>query len=181
VPKCRAASGAPTSGDETQLCEPGSSVSGSYAPVRRGLRVVVPRVGNGLWDVSRLTLAHPGHLGLLVVDGVLARDVMLEDQISVELLGAGDVIRPWHVERWIGSVRRECLDRLLSLGRRQLEHVLRVYVRHHNSQRPHPSLDLCAPASIDSPIARGDAPADTTAVHRRDLLGGLIHEYSHAA
>jgi transposase InsO family protein len=38
-----------------------------------------------------------------------------------------------HVERWVGSVRRECLDRLLILGRRQLEHVLRVYVRHHTA------------------------------------------------
>jgi putative transposase len=82
-----------------------------------------------------------------------------------------------HVERWVGSVRRECLDRLLILGRRQLEHVLRVYVCHHNSHRPHRALDLRAPDSIDAPIARGDPLTDTTVVHRRDLLGGLIHEY----
>ena len=37
------------------------------------------------------------------------------------------------MERWIGSVRRECLDRLLILDRRQLEQVLRVYVRHYNA------------------------------------------------
>jgi hypothetical protein len=36
-----------------------------------------------------------------------------------------------HMERWVGTVRRECLDRLLIVGRRQLEHVLRVYVRHY--------------------------------------------------
>jgi hypothetical protein len=36
-----------------------------------------------------------------------------------------------HIERWVGSVRRECLDRLLILGRRHLEHVLRVYRRHY--------------------------------------------------
>ena len=36
-----------------------------------------------------------------------------------------------HLERWVGSVRRECLDRILILGRRQLTHVLRVYVRHY--------------------------------------------------
>src|SRR5205085_8053839 len=42
-----------------------------------------------------------------------------------------------HIERWVGSVRRECLDRLLILGRRQLTHVLRVYVTHYNRQRPH--------------------------------------------
>lgn len=40
-----------------------------------------------------------------------------------------------HVERWVGSIRRECLDRLLIFNRRQLEHVLRAYVRHYNTQR----------------------------------------------
>jgi transposase InsO family protein len=41
-----------------------------------------------------------------------------------------------HIERWVGGVRRECLGRLLILGR-LLEHVLRVYVKHYNRQRPH--------------------------------------------
>ena len=50
-----------------------------------------------------------------------------------------------HMERWVGSVRRECLDRLLILGHRQLEHVLRVYVRHYNRRRPHRALDLKPP------------------------------------
>ncbi len=45
-----------------------------------------------------------------------------------------------HAERWVGSVRRECLDRLLIFSRRQLEHVLRVYARHYNCHRPHRSL-----------------------------------------
>ena len=40
-----------------------------------------------------------------------------------------------HAERWIGSVRRECLDRLLILGRRHLHHVLVTYIRHHNQHR----------------------------------------------
>ena len=50
-----------------------------------------------------------------------------------------------YAERWVGSVRRECLDRLLIFGRRQLEHVLRVYIRHFNQQRPHRALDLQPP------------------------------------
>jgi putative transposase len=82
-----------------------------------------------------------------------------------------------HAERWVGSVRRECLDRLLILGRRQLDHVIRVYVRHHNTERPHRSLDLRAPDSIAAPTTRDTPPNVTAAVHRRDLLGGLIHEY----
>jgi hypothetical protein len=39
-----------------------------------------------------------------------------------------------HMERWVGTVRRECLDRLLIVGRRQLEHVLRVYVTHYTPE-----------------------------------------------
>jgi putative transposase len=86
-----------------------------------------------------------------------------------------------HMERWVGTVRRECLDRLLILGRRQLEHVLRIYVRHYNSERPHRALDLKPPDSrICSPIAT-IAPPHAPQVNRRDLLGGLIHEYELAA
>jgi putative transposase len=82
-----------------------------------------------------------------------------------------------HVERWVGSVRRECLDRLLILGRRQLEHVLRVYVRYYNHGRPHRALDLEPPDPPAAVAARGDPPAPLTSLHRRDLLGGLSHEY----
>jgi putative transposase len=82
-----------------------------------------------------------------------------------------------HVERWVGSVRRECLDRLLIVGRRQLEHVLPVYVRHYNCGRPHRALDLQPPDPTAVASARGDPSAPLTGVHRLDLLGGLIHEY----
>lgn len=81
-----------------------------------------------------------------------------------------------HVERWVGSARRECLDRLLIVGRRQLEHVLGVYVRHYNYRRPHRALDLQPPNPTGAlAAARGDPPAPLTSRHRRDLLGGLIH------
>jgi transposase InsO family protein len=40
-----------------------------------------------------------------------------------------------YIERWVGTVRRECLDRLLIVGHRQLDHVLHVYVRHYNGER----------------------------------------------
>jgi putative transposase len=86
-----------------------------------------------------------------------------------------------HVERWVGTIRRECLDRLLILGRRQLEHVLPVYIKHYNAARPHRALDLKPP---DAPARSADAE-DTAGkvlrVDRHDLLGGLIHEYIAAA
>ena len=84
-----------------------------------------------------------------------------------------------HAERWIGSVRRECLDRLLIFSRRQLEHVLRVYARHYNQHRPHRALSLHPPEQAHSP-APLRAPAYPQ-LNRRDLLGGLIHEYKQAA
>jgi transposase InsO family protein len=80
-------------------------------------------------------------------------------------------------ERWVRTVRTECLDHLLILGRRHLEHVLGVYVAHYNEHRPHRSLGLAAPA--------GHPPSPTPScledVRRRDVLGGVIHEYYAAA
>jgi putative transposase len=87
-----------------------------------------------------------------------------------------------HVERWVGSVRRECLDRLLIVSRRQLLRVLRIYVQHYNRRRPHRALDLEPPDPTPGvALARGDPPAPPLTVRRRDLLGGLIHEYQLAA
>ena len=85
-----------------------------------------------------------------------------------------------HAERWVGSVRRECLDRLLIFSRRQLEHVLRVYTRHYNQHRPHRALALCPPEQADRNPSPLRAPAYAQ-LNRRDLLGGLIHEYERAA
>ena len=48
-------------------------------------------------------------------------------------------------ERWVGTVRRDCLDWLLISSRRQLERVLRVYVDHYNTHRPHRALGLTPP------------------------------------
>ena len=88
-----------------------------------------------------------------------------------------------HAERWVGTVRRECLDRLLILGRSHLEHVLAAYVAHYNEHRPHRALAQrpplhTRPPSDKQPIAE---LIDLDRVRRRDLLGGLIHEYELAA
>jgi putative transposase len=82
-------------------------------------------------------------------------------------------------ERWVGSVRRDCLDWLLISSRRQLERVLRVYVDHYNTHRPHRALGLTAPIPGPRPRLVGSNPPDH--LHRRDRLGGLIHEYARAA
>ena len=77
-------------------------------------------------------------------------------------------------ERWVGTVRRECLDWLLILGQRHLEQVLKEYVAHDNAAWPHRALEL------RTPLARGQPTRPvgrTEEVRRCDRLGGLIHEY----
>jgi putative transposase len=75
-------------------------------------------------------------------------------------------------ERWVGTARRECLDHMLIFGRRHLRRVLGVYTEHYNRARPHRGLDL------EPPDPESAAETTTgTRVRRRDVLGGLIHEY----
>jgi putative transposase len=84
-----------------------------------------------------------------------------------------------YAERWIRTVRTECLDWLLIVGRGHLEQVLRVYVQHYNAHRPHRALGLQPPdPAVGLTLTGKDQPAQ---VHRRDLLGGLVHEYRKAA
>ncbi len=80
-------------------------------------------------------------------------------------------------ERWVRSVRNECLDHVLVFGRRHLEQILRGYVTHYNAERPHRSLALAAPAG-EPHQARGSPLAG---IRRREVVGGLIHEYYAAA
>ncbi len=82
-----------------------------------------------------------------------------------------------YAERWVGTVRRELLDRMLVVGQRQLETVLAAYVAHYNEHRPHRSLGQASPPGAVPPTA----PAAGMQVVRVDRLGGLIHEYIQVA
>lgn len=81
-----------------------------------------------------------------------------------------------YAERWVGTVRRECTDRILITGERHLTSVLTEYTEHYNSHRPHRSLGQRPPNPpphvVDLAAAR---------VQRRPILGGLINEYTQAA
>jgi putative transposase len=82
-------------------------------------------------------------------------------------------------ERFVGTVRRECLDWILIANRRHLQHVLQEFIDHYNGHRPHRALGLTPPepGQPTRPLATPRA----TAVRRHDRLGGLLREYSIAA
>jgi putative transposase len=90
-----------------------------------------------------------------------------------------------HAERFVRTIRSECLDHVLILNRHHLTHVLRGYVRHYNDHRPHQGLSQQIPSAVDEEARRPVSmpPLERScrdlcrSVRRRDHLGGLIHEY----
>ncbi|MGH3163139.1 MAG: integrase core domain-containing protein, partial [Streptosporangiaceae bacterium] len=78
------------------------------------------------------------------------------------------------MERWIGSYRRELLDRTLVWNQRHLMIVLREYEDFYNTHQPHRALKQAAPVR---PLPDGVADLDRFRVQRRDRAGGVIHEY----
>jgi transposase InsO family protein len=83
-----------------------------------------------------------------------------------------------YAERWVRTVRAECLDWVLIFNQVHLRRVLSAYLAHYNSARPHRGLNL----EVPGPVSGGDhARAVGGGIERVDVLGGLIHEYRHAA
>ena len=79
-------------------------------------------------------------------------------------------------ERYVGTLRRECLDHLLIHGERHLRRVLAEYARHYNDHRPHQSREQ------RPPLHEPGQPVDVTArITRRQVVHGLINEYHRAA
>ena len=82
-----------------------------------------------------------------------------------------------YAERWVGTVLREVLDRMLIFGCQQLRLVLAEFVDHYNVHRPHRALGQAPPLGPgESAVA---VPAGRVA--RRDRLGRLLHEYAQVA
>jgi putative transposase len=73
-------------------------------------------------------------------------------------------------ERWVGSVRRECLDHLLIVGEAHLRRVLSAYVAHYNHARPHQGLAQRTPLPSTERAEHGP-------IRCRERLGGLLREY----
>ncbi len=110
-----------------------------------------------------------------------ARFVMVAEGAGIEILKT-----PFHApranaycERFLGSVRRECLDHVILFGARHLHWVIREYVQYFNSQRPHQGLGQQIPAVL--PLVHVGQPPTSLRVCRQPVLGGLHHHYRLAA
>ncbi len=81
-----------------------------------------------------------------------------------------------YAERWVGTIRRELLDRTLIWNQRQLHALLSEYVEHYNRHRPHRSLHNTPPEAAEVAVFDPDR-----AIQKRAVCGGLINEYRQAA
>jgi putative transposase len=85
------------------------------------------------------------------------------------------------MERRVRTLRRELLDRMLIWNQRHLIDALREYDDFYNAHRPHQGIGNARPlAPLPEPITEPDRLAHLH-IHRHDRLGGVLHEYQHAA
>lgn len=81
-----------------------------------------------------------------------------------------------YAERFVRTARTECLDHVLIVGRRHLERVVTEFVSHYDTARPHRGLELATPIPLEP-----TPPKSRASLRRKDVLGGIIHEYEWAA
>jgi putative transposase len=129
---------------------------------------------------------HARRLSWRIQDGELAVRSLIHDRdgtfprafdVAFRSEGVAIVRTPYRApranaiaERWVRSIRAECLDHLLIVGEAHLRQVLTTYVAYYNRARPHQGLGQRTPAGPD---CRGEQGS----IRRRDQLGGLLREY----
>ena len=91
-----------------------------------------------------------------------------------------------YAERFVRTIRSECLDHLLIVNARHLERILRSHSRHYNGHRPHQGISQeipvpTSPGSLMAATPGQDLQFHARHIRRHDRLGGLIHEYELAA
>jgi len=85
------------------------------------------------------------------------------------------------MERWVGTCKRELLDRTLIWNQTHLPHALREFEDFYNGHRPHRTLRSAAPLRLLPDVIAEPTPLDHLTIRRKDRLGGVLHEYQHAA
>jgi transposase InsO family protein len=154
-------------------------VSFGYLVLRQVLQLIVVGLrGERVKEIEILVLRHQ-----LAVLRRQVRRLDLEPSDRAVLSALARLLpRPRanaYAQRWVRTVRRECLDRMLIYNPRHLLAVLGDFVAHYNGHRPHQSLDQRRPGAVDTSPAVVDLAS--VRVRRRRALNGLINEYSQAA
>ena len=166
-----------------RTCSSSSSAAAGFiwpdAHRRRSAPWVTQQARHVTWTLAE----RPEHVRFLIRD----RDQKFTDRFDEVFRGDGiEIVRtPFRVpqangvaERFVRTVRSECLDWMLILNQQHLARILEMFVTHYNEHRPHRALSLVPPEPTRSSVA---CSADERRVHRRDRLGGVVHEYILAA
>ena len=135
----------------------------------------VTRHPTGPWvtQVARNLVADLDDAGVRMKFLIRDRDTKFTGPFDEVFLSEGFRIIPTPVrspranafaERWVRTIRAECLDWLLIVGRRHLERALRIYVEHYNHRRPHRGPQLDAPSGTPPP----ESSSTHGQVRRRD-------------
>jgi transposase InsO family protein len=138
----------------------------------------------GAWTTQaarNFTMRHQRTIRFLIRDGAgqfIAGfdEVFRSDGATIIRTPSRTPVANAFAERWVGTVRRELLDRTLVWNRHQLETLLHDYVEHYNTHRPHRSLDQRAPDNAEVVAYRPGQP-----LRRHPTCSGLINEYRQAA
>ena len=155
----------------------------------RELVVRTHRLPVGPWDVSRLAGATADHVGLLIIDGILSRELVVADHVSAELLGPGDLVRPWQPSSRTGLLPVDAVWTVLSpltvavLDRRFAAEMTRYPGDHRFAVRP-PERALAAARDDAGDLAahaRRSPPESAVLAPRRALGPGLGRRRDRAA
>ncbi len=138
----------------------------------------------GAWTTQaarNFTMRHQRAIRFLIRDGAgqfitSFDEVFRSDGATIIRTPPRTPVANAYAERWVGTVRRELLDRTLVWNRRQLERLLHEYIEHYDTRRPHRSLGQRAPDDCRVAEYRSGQP-----VRRHPTCGGLINEYRQAA
>jgi len=124
-------------------------------------------------DATKFSNTAPGRLHSASPVTVSFDEVLRSEGIRVIKTPVRSPRANAYAERWVRTVRTECLDSMLVLSRGHLERVLRENVNHYDRQRPHRGIDLQVPVLGNCTVAT----PQLLDIDRHDVLGGLIHEY----
>ena len=138
----------------------------------------------GTWTTQaarNFKMGHERRIRFLIRDGAGQfvagfDDVFRSDGATIIRTPPSTPVAHAYAERWVGTVRRELLDRTLAWNRGQLERLLRDYVEHYNTHRPHQSLEQHAPDTAEVVEYQSGQP-----IQRHPRCGGLINEHRQAA